>query len=109
MNKLLAHCTVAVTEPGVIGFEMFDMLYSRDKLAEMKSGLSAKEQEQLQAADALLIQQAPQFLAERSRFTDLRQERQRRQPPPAYWWWYLDVLAALPIMRTAEQQELMPA
>ncbi len=108
MDELLTHYTVAVTEPGVSGFEMFDMLYSRDKLAEMGSRLSAKEQGQLQAADALLVQQAPQFLAELSRFTDMQQERQRRQPPPAHWWWYLDVLAALPLAEPIEQRELTP-
>jgi hypothetical protein len=92
---LKSYCT-GVEHPEAPGIEHDHMLYVRDGLYELREHLTDQERSLLEAADRRLVEQAPAFLAELSRFVDLAQRRQGHNISPERWWWYLDVLAQLP-------------
>lgn len=96
MNQLLEHYCTDVEFPHVSGAEHLEMLYIRDKLADIEHQLSEDEREALQEADRRLCEQADDFYAELSRFVDLAERRRQQRIAAARWWWYLDVLAQLP-------------
>ncbi len=110
MNKLLQVYTVDTEYPGVSGIEHLEMLRRRSKLAEVEQTLSEQERRLLAQADARLVAQAAEFLAELARFVDLARERSRVEAPPSHWWWYLDVLAQAPAPPARDSEPaLVPA
>ncbi len=96
MNRLLTHYFVDVQHPEVSGAEHLEMLYIRDRLAEINSTLTSEEQDALAEADRVLVERAPAFYKELLRFLDLAAYRREHGTPPAHWWWYLDVVSHLP-------------
>lgn len=96
MNFLLENYIIDVEYPEVSGAEHLQMLYNRDKLADLEMTLSLEEQERLDEADRRLIQEASHFYAALSSFVDLAVIRRHENISPSRWWWYLDVLSELP-------------
>ncbi|MEZ4726848.1 MAG: hypothetical protein R3E79_06910 [Caldilineaceae bacterium] len=110
MNKYLTRYLVAAQHPDVSGFEVLDMLMTRDKLMQQHESLSLSEKAQLAAADQVVVANAPAFCQELSTITSLTYERQQRVPLPTQWWWYLDVITQLPEPATRQSElAVMPA
>jgi hypothetical protein len=99
MNRLLAHYCVDVQHPEVSGAEHLEMLQIRDRLAELESTLTSKEQKALAEADRILMEEAAAFHQELLRFLDLATYRRDHGIPPTRWWWYLDVVSHLPSIK----------
>jgi hypothetical protein len=96
MNNLLNQYCLSVEFPDVSGAEHLEMLYIRNRLAELESTFTETEKSLLADADQKLIQQASEFFTQLSHFVDLPQRRSHEKISPQRWWWYLDVLAYLP-------------
>jgi len=109
MNQLLAHYLVDVEFPDVSGMEHIQMLQIRDEIATVEATFPPTESQKLAAADKRLLEQAPDFYAELSRFIDLAEQRQTHHISPDRWWWYLDVLAQLPAGVLAHATTPVPA
>ncbi len=99
MNRLLVHYGVDVQHPEVSGAEHLEMLQIRDRLAELESTLTSKEQEALAEADRVLIERATAFYQELRRFLDLVTYRRKHVIPRTRWWWYFDVVSHLPSLK----------
>lgn len=99
MNRLLAHYCVDVHHPEVSGAEHLEMLYIRDRLAELEPSLTPDEQAALAEADRVLVEWAHAFYQELLRFVDFAAYRREHGISPTYWWWYLDVLSHLPPLK----------
>ncbi len=110
MNELVQAYIVDTQYPDTSGIEHLEMLKRRSELAALEQQLNRQERRQLVDADARLVAQAPEFLAEIARFVDLAAERRRLGTPPSHWWWYLDVLAQVPGLSPRDQElELVAA
>ncbi len=86
MNRLLTHYFVDVQHPEVSGAEHLEMLYIRDRLAEINSTLTSEEQDALAEADrrnsfVLLVESANACLSAMAQ--NSRQQRQSLRCIPA--------------------------
>jgi hypothetical protein len=96
MNKHLRHYLIATQHPDVSGFEVLDMLLTRDHLLAEWASLTVEQRAQVAVADLRLLHHAKDFFTALTPITDLSYERTTRQPLPEQWWWYLDVLRYTP-------------
>jgi len=107
VNRVVEQYIGHVEFPEVSGAEHLAMLQLRDRIQIVEESLTADKKRAVDDADRRLIESAGAFHAELARFINFEERRKTQGIPPSRWWWYLDVLAQLPNVLPAANEELM--
>jgi len=92
-KRLLGYYSTAVRFPGVSGFEIFELLDVRSRLAGCEEELTREQRRRLEKADEKFLRDAPAFYESVAAVGDLPELRRRADVPCSHWWWYLERLA----------------
>src|SRR5262249_21349607 len=86
--------------------DVFPWLAARSDIANQEEDLTPGQDERLQKADEILIQNAGDVL-DNVGDEKLRAEREASSRSPDEWWWYLDTIAAVPVKKQSSRQVLI--